>query len=257
MTMPALDELTVDKNGNCFVDDFSIIRDDYGCVTFFGRTNVANLNLDEIVQIRRKEICVYPDETKKPAVGEGLNKEAEVSLHRVWPVDKNTNRPITDPVKLKNLRFDKKIEKQTMQMDAEFIDYAYETGTWTFKVKHFSIYGLKDDDSDNDENLNGNETDESKSMLKKQIQLIKQRRLELARKKTAQMQLNLADNISEDNSVSRKSSTEESNSNQLFPDLRGFDVVAKTRKLYPSLNNNFDTNDLLSKQKYLNNLGSV
>jgi nuclear pore complex protein Nup98-Nup96 len=255
-TIPSLDELAakVDEKGNCFVDEFSILREDYGCVTFYGQTNVANLNLDDIVQIRRKEICVYPDDTKKPNVGEGLNKEAEVSLHRVWPIDKNTHRPIIDPVKLMNMRYDKRIEKQTLQMDAEYIDYNYETGTWTFKVKHFSIYSLKEDDSDDDENLNSNETDESKNMLVKQIQLIKQRRLELARKKNAQFKLPV-DNVSEDyNSVSRKSSIEETN-NQLYPDLRGFDNISKTRKLFPNLNN-FD-GDSSSKQKYLNNLGSV
>jgi hypothetical protein len=91
-------------------------------------------------------------------------------------------------------------------------------------------------------------------MLVKQIQLIKQRRLELARKKNAQFKLPV-DNVSEDyNSVSRKSSIEETN-NQLYPDLRGFDNISKTRKLFPNLNN-FD-GDSSSKQKYLNNLGSV
>ena len=49
-TIPTLEELAkmVDEKGNCYVDDFSIFREDYGCVTFLGRTNVANLNLDEI-----------------------------------------------------------------------------------------------------------------------------------------------------------------------------------------------------------------
>ncbi len=180
-----------------------------------------------------------------------MNKEAEVTLHRVWPVDKHTNRPICDPIKLMNMRYDKKIEKMTMQMDAEFVDYNFETGSWTFKVKHFSIYGLKDDDSDNDENNDTNETDESKNMLKKQILLIKQRRLELARKKAAQAAQ--IDNISEDNgTVSRKSSIEEQQQQLLYPDLKSFESKT-TRKIYPSLNN-FDTE---TKQKYLNNLGSV
>jgi hypothetical protein len=161
----------VDEKGNCYVDNFAILCYDYGCVIFDGRTNVSNLNLDEIgkifiifstkefknfvffqVQIRHKEICIYPDETKKPPVGEGLNKEAEVTLFRVWPVDKHTNRPICDPIKLMNMRYDKKIEKMTIQMAAKFVYYNFEIGSWTFEVKNFSNYGLKADDSENDEN---------------------------------------------------------------------------------------------------------
>lgn len=46
------------------------------------------------VHIRRKEICVYPDEDQKPSQGEGLNKRARVKLDGTWPVDKSTREPI-------------------------------------------------------------------------------------------------------------------------------------------------------------------
>jgi hypothetical protein len=116
-------------------------------------------------------MCIYPDETKKPPVGEGLNKEAIVILHRVWPVDKNTNRPICDPIKLMNMRYDKKIEKMTIQMDAKFLDYNFETGSWTFEVKNFSNYGLKADDSENDENRSCTTLILGQSTDKQQLQL--------------------------------------------------------------------------------------
>lgn len=216
-----------------------------------------------IVQIRRKEICIYPDETKKPPVGEGLNKEAEITLHRVWPVDKHTNRPIADTSQLMAIRYAKKIEKQTIEMGAEFVDYDYTTGSWTFRVKHFSIYGLKDDDSDEDDDNDDDDSQNNmtKDMLKKQLQLIKQRRLELARKKlaattakstattgsTISANAMFFDNISEDNTVastaSRKSSIDDGQQathqqqQQMYPDLRPFEAISKTRKLYPNLNN--------------------
>lgn len=49
-TIPSLSELNqmVDSNGEVFVDDFVVGREGYGHVKFYGRTNVAGLNLDEI-----------------------------------------------------------------------------------------------------------------------------------------------------------------------------------------------------------------
>lgn len=38
----------IDSNGDVFVDDFIVGRTGYGCVKFYGKTNVAGLNLDEI-----------------------------------------------------------------------------------------------------------------------------------------------------------------------------------------------------------------
>lgn len=49
-TVPPVQELNqqMDSNGDMFVNDFVVGREGYGKVKFYGRTNVAGLNLDEI-----------------------------------------------------------------------------------------------------------------------------------------------------------------------------------------------------------------
>ena len=162
--MSELASMTDMKTGECFVENFAIGRVDFGCITFPGVTNVANMNLDDIVFIRRREVHVYPDDSKKPSVGQGLNRLAEITLHRIWPTDKQTKQPITDAQRLLKMGYHKKIEKQTSEMDAQFVDYDSVTGSWTFRVKHFSKYGLNDDDDDEYENedneLEGNGTEQ-------------------------------------------------------------------------------------------------
>jgi nuclear pore complex protein Nup98-Nup96 len=142
-TIPPLSDLAemTDSKGNCYAENFAIGRVDYGCITFLGVTNLANMNLDEIVHIRRKEVHVYPDESKKPPIGEGLNKPAEITLHRIWPTEKNANSNvrtlITDPNRIIKMGYNKKLEKATITMGAQFIDYDPSTGSWTFKVNSF------------------------------------------------------------------------------------------------------------------------
>ncbi|CAH1777571.1 unnamed protein product [Owenia fusiformis] len=146
-TIPSLQELAsmVSDNGDCIVEDFAIGRTGYGSVYFPGYTNVANLNLDEIVHFRRKEVTIYPDDDNKPDEGEGLNKRAEVTLDCIWPNDKSTHKPIKDPSRLSLMNYTNKIEQASAKIGAKFIDYRPSTGSWVFEVKHFSKYGLVDD----------------------------------------------------------------------------------------------------------------
>jgi len=45
-----------------------------------------------------------------------------------------------------------KLERATAKMGARFIDFDLVTGTWSFRVSHFSKYGLADSDDECDEN---------------------------------------------------------------------------------------------------------
>ncbi|CAG5118198.1 unnamed protein product, partial [Candidula unifasciata] len=146
-TVPSLDEMIdlIDENGNCLVEDLVIGRVGYGNVFFPGVTDVTGLNLDEIVHFRRREVVVYPDDDKKPPLGQGLNKKAEITLDCVWPSDKSTRSPIKNPDRLKLMNYAEKLEETAAKIGGKFIDYRPETGSWVFQVNHFSKYGLLDD----------------------------------------------------------------------------------------------------------------
>lgn len=79
---------------------------------------------------------VYLDENEKPEIGEGLNKCAEVTLQKVYRIDKATNRPTTDKDAI--ARFERKLKKLAADQSARFISYDADTGTWVFEVEHFS-----------------------------------------------------------------------------------------------------------------------
>ena len=95
-----------------------------------------------MVVFRHKEVTVYPDESKKPPLGEGLNRAAEVTLERVWFVNRETKEEVKDPILLADIGWRNRLERVTLKMGAIFKDYRPSTGSWVFKVEHFSKYGL-------------------------------------------------------------------------------------------------------------------
>ncbi|KAK2583571.1 hypothetical protein KPH14_009516 [Odynerus spinipes] len=148
-TIPALDELDDYVCGEtCIVPNFTVGRKGYGNVYFPDSFDIYGLNLDEIVYFRRKEVIIYPDDEKKPPVGQGLNRRAQVTLDRVWPDDKSRHEPITDPHRLAAMNYEAKLRRVSAKHDTNFLEYRPETGSWVFKVDHFSKYGLSDSDED-------------------------------------------------------------------------------------------------------------
>jgi len=153
-TIPSLDQLDnyYDSESNtCIVPNFTVGREGYGSVYWKGPVDIQGLNLNEIVHFRRKEIIVYPDDDTKPVCGEELNRPAQVTLHQVWPVDKTTHTIIKDINRLKTMKYAEKIEMATIKLEASFKEYRSDTGTWVFQVKHFSKYGLLDEENEDDE----------------------------------------------------------------------------------------------------------
>ena len=149
-TIPSLSQLALDTDSQCLVTGFTVGREGYGNIHFPATMNIANMDMDEIVHIRHKEVIVYPDDNKKPVLGEGLNRPAQITLDKVWPVCKSTGETISCPDRLKAMNYEEKLERASTRLGAKFIEYRPETGSWVFKVEHFSKYGLIDDDSDDE-----------------------------------------------------------------------------------------------------------
>ncbi|KAJ1346955.1 Nucleoporin autopeptidase [Parelaphostrongylus tenuis] len=148
-TINAMREMVVD--GKVILNNgLTVGRATYGSVFWPGSIELENLILDEMVVFRHKEVTVYPDESKKPPLGEGLNRPAEITLERVWPVDRETKEEIRDALKLIDLGWRDRLEKITARMGATFKDYRPTTGSWVFRVEHFSKYGLPDNEGDSD-----------------------------------------------------------------------------------------------------------
>lgn len=63
------------------VESFTIWND-WGKVQFLGKTDLRGLNLDQLISIEKSKVEIYPEDTEKPAVGQGLNKSATITFYR-------------------------------------------------------------------------------------------------------------------------------------------------------------------------------
>lgn len=149
-TIPPLEKLEeyMDEDGSCIVPNFTIGRRGYGNVYFNEPIDVAGLNLDELVHFRHKEVIIYPDDENKPPVGTELNRKAQITLDQVWPHDKTLHEAIKDKERLDLMDYEGHLRRVCEKHDTRFIEYRPETGSWVFRVDHFSKYGLSDSDED-------------------------------------------------------------------------------------------------------------
>lgn len=88
-----LDQFVVD--GKVVLNDgFTIGRLGYGRIYWEGPISFSDVDLGDLVRFQRKQVTVYPDETKKPPIGEGFNKKAVISLENIFPHKRDTKEEI-------------------------------------------------------------------------------------------------------------------------------------------------------------------
>ncbi|XP_061983711.1 nuclear pore complex protein NUP98A isoform X3 [Populus nigra] len=151
-TEPRIQELAAKeraKPGFCrHVKDFVVGRHGYGSIKFSGETDVRRLDLESLVQFNNREVIVYMDDSKKPPVGQGLNKPAEVTLLNIKCFDKKTGRQFTEGPKIE--KYKEMLKRKAEDQGAEFVSYDPVKGEWKFKVNHFSKYMLEEEEEDRD-----------------------------------------------------------------------------------------------------------
>ncbi|KAL4353472.1 hypothetical protein GQ457_06G038330 [Hibiscus cannabinus] len=147
-TEPRIQELAAKERaepGYCRrVKNFVVGRHGYGSIKFLDETDVRRLDVESLVQFNNREVIVYLDDSKKPPVGQGLNKPAEVKLLNIKCFDKKTSKQYTEGPRVEKYR--NMLKRKAEEQGAEFLSYDPIKGEWRFKVNHFSSYKLEDDD---------------------------------------------------------------------------------------------------------------
>ncbi|XP_015073322.1 nuclear pore complex protein NUP98A isoform X1 [Solanum pennellii] len=149
-TEPRIQELAAKERaepGFCRrVKDFVVGRHGYGSIKFIGETDVRRLDLESLIQFNNREVIVYMDESKKPPVGQGLNKPAEVTLLNIKCFDKKTGQQYTEGPRIE--KYKEMLKRKAGDQGAEFVSYDPVKGEWKFRVQHFSKYWLHEDNED-------------------------------------------------------------------------------------------------------------
>ncbi|KAK4489244.1 hypothetical protein RD792_005041 [Penstemon davidsonii] len=155
-TEPRIQELAAKERAepgfSRHVKDFVVGRHGYGSIKFFGETDVRRLDLESLVQFNNREVIVYMDESKKPPIGQGLNKPAEVTLLNIKCFDKRTGQQYTEGPRID--KYKEMLKRKAEDQGAEFVSYDPVKGEWKFRVHHFSKYKLVDEDEDEDDSEN-------------------------------------------------------------------------------------------------------
>ena len=129
------------------VSNFSVGREGCGRVEFNLPVDLTLHPLEDIcgkiVHIELRSLTVYPDQSKKPTLKKGLNVPSTLYLENSWPRQRDRKTPLHEK---SGPRFNKHVDRLRKVSGTEFVRYEKDTGTWVFKVPHFTTYGFDYDD---------------------------------------------------------------------------------------------------------------
>ncbi|TAQ84776.1 hypothetical protein B7494_g6901 [Chlorociboria aeruginascens] len=132
------------------VSNFTIGREGVGHVVFNSPVDLSKINLDNIYGklaiLETRRATIYPDDVQKPKPGQGLNVPSTITLYCSWPLSIMKKRSQHTG---QSASFQKHIDFLKSDRNPEFVSFDPPTGTWVFKVEHFTTYGLVYDENDN------------------------------------------------------------------------------------------------------------
>lgn len=144
---PSLEEIQkMSRTERSGVQDFTVGRVNVGSVQFLEIVDLNTVDVEnlfkDIVELIPRSATVYKISSMKPPMGKGLNVPAKISLEQSWPRNHKKGE------KKSSNQLKKHIDRLRRIPDTTFLEYNDETGVWTFRVEHFTTYGL---DYDEDE----------------------------------------------------------------------------------------------------------
>lgn len=135
-TRPGLDELAAMSTMELqHITNFAVGRPGIGEVEWIGETDVTDLDLDRVIDLKPREVALYPNQADCPPVGTKLNKPARVRLSGIWKMDKKTKSPIKDASAAAVMV--SKLKAHCERQGLIFLGYDVSSGTWTFQASSF------------------------------------------------------------------------------------------------------------------------
>jgi len=146
-TVPSIDEMKTMTIGQLKrIKNFTIGHKKFGKVTFPNEIDIRGIDLDKIVTIEWKAIQIYEnDDPNKPPIGKGLNQYSQIELYKVFPKSPPNADVTWKPTREAMQELSLKLIDMCSKEDAVIFDsFDLDRGIWKFHVKHWTIYGLSD-----------------------------------------------------------------------------------------------------------------
>ena len=158
-TAPSMDELRALTDGELRNLPKFEVSNEHGRIQFLPRDSKrGGIDITEVdltdVEIKSKEVIVYgrfeKDQEGKPGLREKLNVPATISLKNIAPPPGRTCEQWVKMLKKNLVMASKMNEEDGDDGPAEFIAFDPSTYEWTFRVPHFTKWGIDVDEEKED-----------------------------------------------------------------------------------------------------------